>query len=262
VRVDVLTIFPPVFPGPLGVGVVGRAIESGTLVLEAHDLRDHTDGRHRQVDDIPFGGGPGMVLKPEPLVRAVRAARAADPAVRAILLSPQGRRLTQEVARELAAESHLLLVCGRYQGVDERAREEIGEELSIGDFVLSGGELAAMVVVEAVTRLLPGTLGSPESLDGETFSGGGLEFEPPLYTRPAVFEGREVPEVLRSGHHAAIARWRSQQSEERRRRHRPDLDPRAPSGFPDSPSSTGGDAPSRAPGRAEPVPLTTSGGPR
>jgi tRNA (guanine37-N1)-methyltransferase len=262
VRVDVLTIFPSVFPGPLAVGVVGRAIESGALVLEAHDLRDHTDDRHRQVDDMPFGGGPGMVLKPEPLVRAVCAARAADPRVRAILLSPQGRRLTQEVVRELAAESHLLLVCGRYQGVDERACEEIGEELSVGDFVLSGGEVAAMVVVEAVARLLPGTLGSPESLEGETFSGGGAEFEPPLYTRPAVFEGREVPEVLRSGHHAAIARWRSQRSEERRRRRRPDLDPRTPSGFADSPSSTGGDAPSRAPGRAEPVPLTTSGGPR
>lgn len=163
-RVDVLTIFPGVFPGPLGVGVVGRALESGTLELCAHDLRDHTDDRHRQVDDIPFGGGPGMVLKPEPLVRAVRAVRAADPAVRAILLSPQGRRLTQEVVRELAAEDHLLLVCGRYQGVDERAREEIGEELSVGDFVLSGGEVAAMVVVEAVARMLPGTLGDRKSV--------------------------------------------------------------------------------------------------
>ena len=223
-RVDVLTIFPGVFPGPLGIGVVGRALESGTLSLEAHDLRDHTDDRHRQVDDIPFGGGAGMVLKPEPLVRAVRAVRAADPRVRAILLSPQGPRLTQELVRELAAEEHLLLVCGRYQGVDERAREEIGEELSVGDFVLSGGEVAAMVVVEAIARMLPGTLGSPESLEGETFSGGASEFEPPLYTRPANFEGREVPEVLRSGHHAAIESWRREQAEERRRRLHPDPD--------------------------------------
>jgi len=224
VRVDVLTIFPGVFPGPLGIGVVGRALESGTLSLQAHDLRDHTDDRHRQVDDIPFGGGAGMVLKPEPLVRAVRAFRDADPRVRAILLSPQGPRLTQELVRELAAEEHLLLVCGRYQGVDERAREEIGEELSVGDFVLSGGEVAAMVVVEAVARMLPGTLGSPESLEGETFSRGASEFEPPLYTRPANFEGREVPEVLRSGHHAAIESWRREQAEERRRSLHPDPD--------------------------------------
>jgi tRNA (guanine37-N1)-methyltransferase len=244
VRVDVLTIFPGIFPGPLGVGVVGRALESGTLELRAHDLRDHTDDRHRQVDDIPFGGGPGMVLKPEPLVRAVRALRAADPAVRAILLSPQGPRLTQEVVRELASEDHLLLVCGRYQGVDERAREEIGEELSVGDYVLSGGEVAAMVVVEAVARMLPGTLGSPESLQGETFSGGTADFEPPLYTRPAVFEGREVPEVLRSGHHAAIEQWRHEQARQRRLRLRPEPDP-----------------PSPVP--AEPGPLTSpAGGPR
>lgn len=220
-RVDVITIFPGVFPGPLGVGVVGRAVEQGLLSVAAHDLRDHTEGRHRQVDDIPFGGGAGMVLKPEPLLRAVRAIRAQDPAVRAILLSPQGRRFDQAVARELAGEAHLLLVCGRYQGVDERAREEIGEELSIGDYVLSGGELAAMVVVEAVARLLPGTLGSQESLADETFTESG--FEAPLYTRPAVFEGREVPEVLRSGHHAEIERWRREQSREQMRRRRPDL---------------------------------------
>lgn len=216
-RVDVITIFPGVFPGPLGVGVVGRAVEQGLLSVAAHDLRDHTEGRHRQVDDIPFGGGAGMVLKPEPLLRAVRAIRAQDPAVRAILLSPQGRRFDQAVARELAGEAHLLLVCGRYQGVDERARAEIGEELSVGDYVLSGGEVAAMAVIEATARLLPGTLGSPESLQGETFSQpGGVE--PPLYTRPADFEGRTVPEVLRSGDHAAIERWRREQIEELQRR--------------------------------------------
>lgn len=220
-RVDVLTIFPDVFPGPLGIGVVGRAIERGLLTLQAHDLREYTHDRHRQVDDIPFGGGPGMVLKPEPLLEAVRGFRTEDPSARVILLSPQGRRFDQSVARELSNESHLVLVCGRYQGVDERAREEIGEELSIGDYVLSGGELAAMVVVEAVARLVPGTLGSHESLADETFTDRG--FEPPLYTRPAVFDGREVPEVLRSGNHAAIERWRREQSEERMRRRRPDM---------------------------------------
>jgi tRNA (guanine37-N1)-methyltransferase len=220
-RVDILTIFPDMFPGPLGAGVVGRALEQGVLSLRAHDLREWTEDRHRQVDDIPFGGGPGMVLKPEPLIKAVRWFRDEDAAARVILLSPQGRRLDQPVARELAGESHLVLVCGRYQGVDERAREEIGEELSIGDYVLSGGELAAMVVVETVARLVPGTLGSHESLAEETFTDRG--FEPPLYTRPASFEGREVPEVLRSGHHAAIERWRREQSDERMRRRRPDM---------------------------------------
>ncbi len=221
-RVDVLTIFPQVFPATLGVGVVGRALEAGHLQLAAHDLRDFAGGHHRQVDDMQFGGHAGMVLKPEPLVRAVRSFREADPGVHAILLGPQGRRLTQAVARELAAEEHLLLVCGRYQGVDERAREEIGDELSVGDYVLSGGEVAALVVVEAVARLLPGTLGSPESLQGETFDDQG-GFEPPLYTRPADFEGRVVPEVLRNGNHAAIERWRREVAEAARRRRRPDL---------------------------------------
>lgn len=220
-RVDVLTIFPDMFPGPLATGVVGRALEQGVVSFQAHDLRDYTDDRHRQVDDMQFGGGPGMVLKPEPLIRAVRSFRDSDAAARVILMSPQGRRLDQAYARELANESHLVLVCGRYQGVDERAREEIGEELSIGDYVLSGGELAAMVVVETVARLVPGTLGSHESLNEETFTDRG--FEPPLYTRPADFEGREVPGVLRSGHHAAIERWRREQSDERMRRRRPDM---------------------------------------
>jgi tRNA (guanine37-N1)-methyltransferase len=223
-RFDVVTIFPEVFPGPLGVGVVGRALERGDLDLHVHDLRDFTAGRHRQVDDIAFGGGPGMVLKPEPLVRAVRRLRGQVPAVRSILLSPQGRRFDQAVARELAAESTLLLVCGRYQGVDERARAEIGEELSVGDYVLSGGEIAAMAVIEAVARLVPGVVGSADSLAGETFSAaadGGVEA--PLYTRPADFEGEVVPEVLRGGNHAAIAAWRRDHSKEATRRRRPDL---------------------------------------
>ncbi len=223
-RFDVLTIFPSVFPGPLGIGVVGRAIDSGTVEIHVHDLRDHTTNRHHQVDDTQFGGGAGMVLKPEPIARAVRALRADVPGLRTILLSPQGRVFTQDVARELAAEQAVLLVCGRYQGVDERAREEIGEELSVGDYVLSGGEVAAMAVIEATARLGRGVVGSPESLDDETFGGtasGGLE--PPLYTRPADFEGHAVPAVLRSGDHAAIAAWRHHQGEEATRRRRPDL---------------------------------------
>ncbi|MGH7721682.1 MAG: tRNA (guanosine(37)-N1)-methyltransferase TrmD [Candidatus Dormibacteria bacterium] len=223
-RFDVLTIFPSVFPGPLAVGVVGRALERGSLELHVHDLREHTPDRHRQVDDMQFGGGAGMVLKPEPLIHALRALRAEVPGLRTILLSPQGRVFTQKVARELAGESALLLVCGRYQGVDERARDEIGEELSLGDYVLSGGEVGAMAVIEATARLVPGVVGSPESIEGETFSdssGGGLE--PPLYTRPADFEGRAVPAVLRGGDHAAISAWRSAQSQEQTRRRRPDL---------------------------------------
>jgi tRNA (guanine37-N1)-methyltransferase len=224
IRFDVLTIFPGVFPGPLGIGVVGRALESGSVTLHVHDLRDHTTDRHRQVDDMQFGGAGGMVLKPEPIVRAVRAIRAEVPGVRTLLLSPQGRVFTQDVARELAEESAVLLVCGRYQGVDERARQEIGEELSVGDYVLSGGEVGAMAVVEATARLVPGVVGSPESLDQETFSStvdGGLE--PPLYTRPAEFEGHAVPAVLRNGDHAAITAWRRQQSQQSTRRLRPDL---------------------------------------
>lgn len=223
-RVHVLTIFPGVFPGPLGIGVVGRALDSGMLTLRAHDLRDHTDDPHRQVDDEAFGGVAGMVMKPEPIVRAVRAIRQADPQVRTILLSPQGRVFTQEVARELAKEAALLLVCGRYQGVDARARDDIGEELSVGDYVLSGGEVAAMAVIEATARLIPGVVGSPESLAEETFSAGaegGLEA--PLYTRPATFEGASVPDVLRGGHHKQIAEWRRQQSADRTRTVRPDL---------------------------------------
>ena len=215
-RVDVLTIFPEVFPGPLGIGVINRALETGAIELHVHDLRDHSIGKHRQVDDMQFGGNAGMVMKPEPIIRAVRALRADHPGIRSILMSPRGRRFTQDVAYELASEQSLLLVCGRYQGVDERAVEEVGEELSVGDFVLSGGEVAAMAIIESVARLIPGVLGSPESLSGETFAPDAVAgVEPPLYTRPAVFEGKEVPFVLRNGNHAEIEKWRHQQSEER-----------------------------------------------
>ncbi|TMB86867.1 MAG: tRNA (guanosine(37)-N1)-methyltransferase TrmD [Chloroflexi bacterium] len=223
-RFHVLTIFPEAFPGPLGVGVVGKALEAGGIELHVHDLRDHTDDPHRQVDDAAFGGRAGMVLKPEPLIRAVRALRAGEPNLRTVLLSPQGATFTQSTARALAQESAILLVCGRYQGVDERARDEIGEEISVGDFVLSGGELAAMLVIEATARLVPGVVGSPESLTAETFSAGadgGLEA--PQYTRPASFEGHDVPDVLRGGNHAAIAAWQREESARRTRNRRPDL---------------------------------------
>jgi tRNA (guanine37-N1)-methyltransferase len=224
IRFHVITIFPEVFPGPLAVGVVGRALAASDVELAVHDLRTHTEGRHRQVDDEPFGGGAGMVLKPEPLIRAVRAVRELDPGVRCILLSPQGRRFDQSVASELAAEPSVLFVCGRYQGVDQRARDEIGEELSVGDYVLSGGEVAAMAIIEATARLIPGVVGSPESLGDETFSeGAGGGFEAPLYTRPADFEGRSVPAVLREGNHAAIAAWRRDESSRRTGLRRPDL---------------------------------------
>ena len=217
------------FPGPLGIGVVGRALDAGDVELSVHDLREYTEGRHRQVDDMQFGGGAGMVFKPEPLIRAVRALRKTEPDLRCILLSPQGRQFDQRVARELASESSLLLVCGRYQGVDQRARDEIGEELSMGDYVLSGGEVAAMAVIEATARLVPGVVGSPESLGEETFSdGAGGGFEAPLYTRPADFEGRSVPAVLREGNHAAIAAWRRDERTQRTGLRRPDLIRSAP----------------------------------
>jgi tRNA (guanine37-N1)-methyltransferase len=223
-RFHVLTIFPELFPGPLGGGVVGRALQTGEITLDVHDLREHTSGRHRQVDDEAFGGGAGMVMKPEPLIRAVRALREREPQLRTILLSPQGRVFTQAVALELAQSAALLLVCGRYQGVDERAREEIGEELSVGDYLLSGGEVAAMAVIEATARLVGGVVGSPDSLVDETFSeGADCGLEAPLYTRPASFDGREVPEVLRGGNHAEITDWRREQSRQRTRRRRPDL---------------------------------------
>ena len=223
-RYHVVTIFPELFPGPLGAGVVGRALQAQQISLSAHDLRDHAEGPHRQVDDAAYGGVAGMVLKPEPLKRAVDAVRAAEPDVHTILMSPQGPTFTQDVAHELAAHPALLFLCGRYQGVDERATALADEELSIGDYVLSGGEVAAMVVIEAVARLVPGVVGSPESLEDETFSSGAAGgFGAPLYTRPAVFDGVEVPAVLRGGDHAAIARWRREQSTTRTERGRPDL---------------------------------------
>jgi len=224
VRVDVVTIFPEVFPGPLAVGVLGRARERGILDLRVWDLRDFTADRHRSVDDIPYGGGAGMVMKPEPFVLAVEAIRAADPgAPPAVLLtSPQGRLLTQAQARALAVRPHLVVLCGRYEGVDERVAELLGaEEISIGDYVLPGGEVAAMVLIEAVGRLLPGAVGDAESVARDSFSGDLLDY--PQYTRPAEFRGRAVPEVLLSGHHDAIRRWRAREALRRTLLRRPEM---------------------------------------
>ncbi len=223
-RFDVITLFPAVFPGPLSAGVVGRALEQGLIEIQTHDLRQWGRGVHRQVDDVPYGGGPGMVLRPEPLFDAVRAVRdeVGSPEPRGVLLSAHGRELTNQLVEELVEEPGLMLICGRYEGVDERVHTGLElDEISVGDFVVSGGELPAMMLIEAVARRIPGTLGDPESALDESFSAGLPEY--PHYTRPAVFEGMEVPEVLRSGDHAKIASWRAEAAMERARRLRPDL---------------------------------------
>ncbi len=217
--IEVLTLFPEMFPGPLSAGVTGRGLASGLVTLRVHNLRDYTHDRHRQVDDVPYGGGAGMVLKPEPIFEAVRARTGTGPV---ILLTPQGEVLNQGLVRELASHDDLFLICGRYEGVDERvAAHLVDREISIGDYVLTGGELPAMVLIDAVSRLVTGVLGSEESPKDESFDQHLLEY--PHYTRPAEFEGHPVPEVLRSGHHAEIERWRRAQAAERTRRRRPDL---------------------------------------
>ena len=222
-KIDILTLFPGMFAGPLDESIVGRARTAGILDLRIHNLRDWTHDRHRTVDDTPYGGGPGMVLKPEPLFEAVEALRAERGAgLKVILTSPSGRVFTQEVARELAREESVLLVCGSYEGFDERVREHLADdELSIGDYVLTNGALPAMVIVDAVTRLLPGALGDDASSQEESFSHGLIEY--PHYTRPAEFRGWGVPEILQSGNHAAIERWRRVQAMKRTAERRPDL---------------------------------------
>ena len=219
-KIDVLTLFPGMFPGPLDESIIKRACESGRLQLGVHDLRDYTHDRHRTVDDRPFGGGPGMLLKAEPLFEAVEALRGEK--TRVILTSPAGRPFRQEIARELAGEKHLLLVCGSYEGFDERVRQSLADdEISIGDYVLTNGALPAMVIIDAVARLLPGVLGDDESSVDESFSDRLLEY--PQYTRPAEFRGMNVPEVLLSGDHAAIEKWRREQATVQTRQRRPDL---------------------------------------
>ena len=218
-KVDVLTLFPAMFAGPLDESIIRRAREGGRLELTVHDLRGWTHDRHRTVDDEPYGGGPGMLLKPEPVFEAVEDL--ADEETRVILMTPQGRPFRQALARDLTASPHLLLVCGSYEGFDERIRTLAHEELSIGDYVLTNGALPAMVVIDAVTRLLPGVLGDDASSAEESFSEDTLEY--PQYTRPAEYRGLKVPEVLLSGHHAEIEKWRSEQAEERTRKRRPEL---------------------------------------
>ncbi len=223
---DIVTIFPAMIEEPLAAGVLGRAIERGTLDMRVRDLRDFTTDRHRVVDDMPYGGGPGMVLKPEPLFRALDAIEAErGRPLTVVLTSPQGTRFTQGEAERLAGVEHLVVLCGRYEGVDERVRARVTEEISIGDYVLSGGELAALVIVDAVGRLVPGVVGHERSVAEDSFSRGLLDF--PQYTRPAEFDDGgtrlKVPDVLLSGNHAEIRRWRKREAVSRTLERRPDL---------------------------------------
>jgi len=230
VRIDVYTIFPAIFESPLQEGLLGKAVRNGVIDIRVHDIRDYAEGKHRQVDDAPFGGGPGMVMKPEPVFEAVAGTlgygmdelEALKKKVRVVMLTPRGNRMDQAKVMELAAEHHLALVCGRYEGVDERVLEHLcTDALSIGDYILSGGEFAALVVIEAVSRLVPGVLGNEESLADESFSRGLLEH--PQYTRPADYRGWRVPEVLLSGDHGAVERWRREAARDWTRKKRPEL---------------------------------------
>ena len=222
-KFDIVTIFPRMVEAGLAEGVVSRGVERGLLDIAVRDLREYTTDRHRSVDDVPYGGGPGMVMKPEPLARAVeeiRAARGTPGAV--VLLSPQGRRFTQAEAARFAGLGHVVLLCGRYEGMDERVRELVAtEELSIGDYVLSGGELPALIVVDAVSRLVPGVVGDEQSVEADSFTRGLLDY--PHYTRPAEFAGLKVPDVLLSGHHAQVRRWRKKAALARTLERRPEL---------------------------------------
>ena len=221
-QIDVFTLFPEMFHGPLQGSILGRAVERGLLSVDLHNFRDHARDRHHTVDDYAYGGGPGMVLKPEPLFQAVESLLGAPPRCPVVLLTPQGRVFRQADAERLAGEERFALICGHYEGFDERISEHLAtEELSIGDFVLTGGELAAMVVIDAVARLLPGVLGSDESAVADSHASGLLQH--PQYTRPAEFRGWTVPDVLLSGDHQAVARWRRRQSLQRTLQRRPDM---------------------------------------
>jgi tRNA (guanine37-N1)-methyltransferase len=220
--VEILTLFPRMVAAPLEESILGKARAKGLLRVQVTDIRDFAEGKHRVTDDVPYGGGAGMVMKPEPLVAAIEAAKEREPQARVVLMSPQGRRFDQEKALELSQQPALVLVCGRYEGVDERVLRWVDEELSLGDFVLTGGEIAALAVVDAVARLLPCVLGNELSAQSESFAGEGL-LEGPQYTRPPEFRGMRVPEVLLSGDHARIAGWRREQAMARTRERRPDL---------------------------------------
>jgi len=223
-RIEVLTTFPGIIEAVTAESILGRARQKGIVEVEAVNLRDFAADRHKTTDDEPFGGGPGMVMKCEPVFAAVEALTARRPGARAriVLMTPQGRRLDQKMVEELAAESYVIVVCGRYEGVDERIREHlVTDEISIGDYVLSGGEIPALVVIDAVARLVPGVLGDEASVESESFSSGLLEY--PQYTRPADFRGLQVPEVLLSGNHELIRQWRRVAALKRTRERRPDL---------------------------------------
>jgi tRNA (guanine37-N1)-methyltransferase len=224
VRIDVFCLFPEMFVSPFNQSIVKRAKEQGLVDIVIHNIRDHTHDKHHTADDYPYGGGPGMVLKPEPIFEAIEATKQQiNPGkVAIILLTPQGRLFSQQIAQELASHSHLMLICGHYEGVDERVHEHLAtDEISIGDYVLSGGEPAAMVLVDAIVRLVPGVLGSQTSLNSDSHTGGLLEY--PQYTRPQIYRGWSVPSVLLSGNHEEIARWRHQEAISRTAKRRPDL---------------------------------------
>ena len=225
-RFHILTLFPEFFTSALATSMLQKGQERGVLSFDLVNIRDYTTDKHRVTDDTPYGGGSGMVMKPEPLVAALEAVATASPGVRRVLLSPRGVRFDQAQAIRLAAQPALALVCGRYEGVDERVLDYIDEEISLGDFILSGGEIAALAVLDAVARLVPGFLGCAESAQEESFSEGLLEY--PHYTRPVDFRGQSVPEILRSGDHGAIARWRRREALRRTLRARPDLLEAAP----------------------------------
>jgi tRNA (guanine37-N1)-methyltransferase len=222
VTFDVVTIFPAMIEQALAAGIIGRAIASGALDVKVRDLRDFTADRHRVVDDVPYGGGPGMVLKPDPIFRALDAIDAERGArAHVVLMSPQGERFTQAGARRLSAHAHVVLLCGRYEGFDDRVRERVTEEVSIGDYVLTGGELPALVVLDAVARYVPGVVGDDQSVEEDSFSRGLLDF--PQYTRPAEIANLRVPDVLLSGNHAEIRRWRKREALSRTLERRPEL---------------------------------------
>jgi tRNA (guanine37-N1)-methyltransferase len=221
IRFDVLTLFPDMFQSPLGSSVFKKAIDRGIIRVLIHNIRDFTTDKHRVVDDSPYGGGSGMVMKAGPVVEGIEQLKATDGSPRVILMTPQGVPFDHNEARRLSTYSHLLFVCGRYEGIDERVRDYVDEELSIGDYILMGGELAVMVVIDAVSRFVPGVLGSEESVLEESFVDALLEY--PQYTRPRVFRGKKVPEVLISGNHRQIARWRRREALRRTLLRRPDL---------------------------------------
>jgi tRNA (guanine37-N1)-methyltransferase len=221
-RIDILTLFPNMFSSPLRESILGRAIEKRVLQIQTTNIRDFALDKHQVVDDAPYGGGQGMVMKVEPIARAIESVKAENPSARTIYLTPQGKPFHQDLARRLSVQSHLVLLCGRYEGVDERVRELfVDEEISIGDYVLTGGELAAMVLIDAVSRFIPGVLGSDRSAEEDSFFNSLLEY--PQYTRPVEFKGCRVPEVLLSGNHSAISLWRKKEALRRTSARRPDL---------------------------------------